>query len=208
MASSVKKLNQLKVLKASKISNLIAKFTSSNKKDDMNDSIRIEPKNLLKVIQFLKEDSNFEYQILLDICGADYPSNDKRFEVVYHLLSVTKNSRLRIIVGVNENEFVPSVTSLFMSAGWYEREVWDLYGIKFTHNDDLRRILTDYGFEGHPLRKDFPLSGFKEVRYDEASQDIVYEDVYLTQEYRNFDTLSPWEGGKPNKLPGDEKATK
>lgn len=207
MLSSAKELNQLKALKASKVGGLVVKFIPS-KKGDMNDSIHLEPKNFLKVIKFLKEDLRFEYHILLDICGADYPSNDKRFEVVYHLLSVTKNDRLRIIVGVNEDEFIPSVTDLFMSAGWYEREVWDLYGIKFTHNDDLRRILTDYGFEGHPLRKDFPLSGFKEVRYDEVLQDVVYEDVYLTQEYRDFDTLSPWEGGKPSRLPGDEKATK
>lgn len=199
----------IEALKSSKVGKFVTKFIPSKAfLGIMDDEIEVEPHNLLKVIEFLKDSSKFEMHILLSICGADYPAKSSRFQVVYHLLSVTQNHRLRIVVPVNEQVSVPSVTQLFGAACWYEREVWDLYGIKFSENDDLRRILTDYGFNGHPLRKDFPLTGFKEVRYDDESQKVVYEDVYLTQEYRNFDTLSPWEGSKPNSLPGDEKATK
>lgn len=201
------------VLKTSKIANLIAKFINVNHKKSavgiaQDQEIVVEAQNLVKVLEFLKDNSAFQMQMLIGICGADYPANNKRFEVIYQLLSVTKNHRLRVVVQLNANDVVPSVTGLYKAAAWYEREIWDLYGIKFSGNDDLRRILTDYGFNGHPLRKDFPLTGFKEVRYDDESQKVVYEDVYLTQEYRNFDTLSPYEGTQPTNLPGDEKATK
>ena len=169
--------------------------------------VKVKPENLIAVLEIFKSDPALKLDLLLDICAVDYPNDTKRFVVVYHLLSLAYNYRVRIKVAINEGQYIPSCTGLFMSANWYEREVWDLFGIKFQGHDDLRRILTDYGFVGHPLRKDFPLTGFKEVRYDAALQKVVYEDVFLTQEYRDFDTLSPWEGST-NKLPGDEKATK
>ena len=141
--------------------------------------------------------------MLIDITAVDYPKRNKRFEVVYHLLSLTNKNRLRVKIFVNDDTPLPSLTEIYKCAGWYEREVWDMYGILFEGNNDLRRILTDYGFEGHPLRKDFPLTGFVELRYDEEKKKVVYSNVKLTQDYRDFDFLSPWEGGI---LPGDEKA--
>jgi NADH-quinone oxidoreductase subunit C len=162
---------------------------------------------ILDVLRFLRDDSQCEFRILLDVCGADYPSRPERFEVIYILLSLSKNQRVRVKVTAAETTPVPSATSLFSAAGWFEREVWDMYGVFFSDHPDLRRILTDYGFEGHPLRKDFPLTGFVELRYDDIQKRVVYEPVKLTQEFRRFDFLSPWEGAQ-GALPGDEKATK
>ena len=146
-----------------------------------------------------------EYQQLMEIAGVDYPGREERFEVVYMLLSVTKNSRIMVKLSASEDTPVPTVTTLWPNAGWLEREVFDMYGVLFDGNTDLRRILTDYGFEGHPFRKDFPLTGYTELRYSEEEKRVVYEPVQLTQEYRNFDFLSPWEG-MTAVIPGDEKA--
>ena len=158
---------------------------------------------IVEVLTALRD--RFQFQQLLDVCGADYPDREERFEVIYHLLSLTKNTRVRVKVTTDEVQPVPSVIEIYPSAGWFEREAYDLYGILFTGHPDLRRILTDYGFEGHPLRKDFPLTGFVEVHYDEHLKRVVYEPVELRQEFRNFDFLSPWEG-TDYVLPGDEKA--
>ncbi|MBV31018.1 MAG: NADH-quinone oxidoreductase subunit C [Rickettsiales bacterium] len=161
--------------------------------------------SLLRLIQFLKEDQNCKFNILIDICGVDYPEKDKRFEIVYHFLSLSVNRRIRVKLMTDEETKVPSIVDLFPSAGWYEREVYDLFGVIFSGNTDLRRLLTDYGFKGHPLRKDFPLTGYVEVRYDEEQKRVIYEPVKLTQEFRNFDFVSPWEGMN-RILPGDERA--
>jgi NADH-quinone oxidoreductase subunit C len=162
--------------------------------------------SIVKVLTFLRDDPNCQFKLLMDLCGVDRPDRDERFDVVYNLLSVKLNQRVRVKVTTDEDTPVPSATGVFHSAGWYERETWDLYGIFFADHPDLRRILTDYGFEGHPLRKDFPLTGYVEVRYDEEQKRVVYEPVKLTQEFRSFDFLSPWEG-MTRVLPGDEKAT-
>ncbi len=159
----------------------------------------------LHVLTVLRDDPACAFKLLIDICGADYPEREKRFELIYHLLSPSQNMRIRVKAAVGEDEAVPSATEVFSSAGWYEREAWDLYGIRFSGHPDLRRLLTDYGFEGHPLRKDFPLTGYVEVRYDGEKKQVVYEPVTLTQEFRSFDFDSPWEGVP---LPGDEKATR
>lgn len=161
---------------------------------------------LFKGIQFLRDDSTARCEMLADIAGVDYPDRAERFEVVYNLLSVKHNHRIRVKVGTDEDTPVASIVSLYPVAGWFEREAWDLYGIFFADNPDLRRILTDYGFEGHPLRKDFPLTGFVELRYDAEQARVVYEPVKLTQDFRSFDFLSPWEGMTDVQLPGDEKA--
>ena len=163
--------------------------------------------DIVKVLTGLRDDTNCQFRQLVDLCGVDYPDRKERFEVVYHLLSLRQNLRIRVKVHTDEATPVPSVTGVFSSAGWYEREAWDLYGILFSGHPDLRRILTDYGFEGHPLRKDFPLTGHVEVRYDDELKRVVYEPVKLPQEFRDFDFLSPWEGSAPV-LPGDEKADK
>jgi NADH-quinone oxidoreductase subunit C len=168
-------------------------------------SIEINRDDVLKIIKFLRDDVNCQFLTLLDVCGVDYPEDDERFEIVYHMLSMIHNNRIRIKLRTDEDTPVASVTSLFSSANWWEREIWDLFGVAFIDHPDLRRILTDYGFEGHPLRKDFPLTGYVEVRYDDAQKRIVYEPVKLTQEFRSFDFLSPWEGVQ-RMLPGDEKA--
>ena len=160
---------------------------------------------VVRVLKFLKDDPACRFEQLTDLCGVDYPERDPRFDVVYHLLSMSHNCRLRLKVGVNDDQPVPSVTEVYPSAGWWERETWDLYGIHFAGNPDLRRLLTDYGFNGHPLRKDFPLTGYVELRYDSEQKRVVYEPVKLTQEFRRFDFLSPWEGAS-YPLPGDEKA--
>ena len=167
-------------------------------------SITVKHDEIQRALTYLRDDVNCQFKQLVDICGADYPEREKRFEVVYNLLSLTHNRRVRVKVLV-AGEGVPSAVPVFSTAGWFEREVWDMYGIFFEGNPDLRRILTDYGFEGHPLRKDFPLTGFVEIRYDEEQKRVVYEPVKLAQDFRNFDFLSPWEG--PGALPGDEKAT-
>ena len=162
---------------------------------------------IVKIMTFLRDDTNCQFKVLIDISGVDYPERDERFEVVYNLLSLKLNLRVRVKLSTGENAPVPSITPVFSAAGWYEREAWDLYGILFDDHPDLRRILTDYGFEGHPFRKDFPLTGYVEVRYDEEQKRVVYEPVKLTQEFRTFDFLSPWEGMTIDRiLPGDEKA--
>ena len=159
--------------------------------------------NIYNLLEDLKKKENLNFEMLLDITAVDYPKRAKRFEIVYILLSLKNHLRLRVKTFINDSEIVPSISKLYKCARWYEREVWDMYGISFKGNDDLRRLLTDYGFEGHPLRKDFPLTGFVELRYDETKKKVAYSKVKLTQDYRNFDFLSPWEGGT---LPGDEKA--
>jgi NADH-quinone oxidoreductase subunit C len=166
----------------------------------------VEREALPRVLKFLRDDPKCRFSLLCDICGADYPNRPLRFDVVYNLLSMSLNQRIRIKVETDEEQPVPSAVGLYSSAGWWERETWDLFGIYFADNPDLRRILTDYGFDGHPLRKDFPLTGYVELRYDEEQKAVVYEPVRLQQEFRSFDFLSPWEG-MDTILPGDEKAT-
>ena len=167
--------------------------------------IRVPASSLTAALAFLRDDANCLFKVLVDVCGVDYPEREQRFEVVYNLLSLHHNQRARVKVPADEATLVPSAAGFYSSAGWYEREAWDLYGIRFVGNPDLRRIMTDYGFEGHPLRKDFPLTGFVELRYDEAQKRVVYEPVELTQDFRSFDFMSPWEGAE-YVLPGDEKA--
>ncbi len=157
------------------------------------------------VLTKLRDAPALQFEILIDICGVDYPARPNRFDVVYHLLSPRKNLRLRLKLETNEADPVPSVVGVFAAADWYEREAYDMFGILFSGHPDLRRLLTDYGFEGYPLRKDFPLTGYKELRYDDDLKRVVYEPVRLTQEFRNFDFESPWEG-TTYVLPGDEKA--
>ena len=155
--------------------------------------INVFPKSIIEVMAFLKSKKGFSFNTLIDITAVDFPDRDKRFDVVYHLLSMTENLRCRVIFSVHDDYIVNSITSVFECANWFEREVFDLYGIKFRLHPDMRRILTDYGFQGHPLRKDFPTTGFLEVRYDEELKRVVYEPTSLVQEYRNFDFISPWE---------------
>jgi len=166
-------------------------------------SIDVRRESVAEVLTILRD--RFEYQQLMEIAGVDYPSRPERFDVCYHLLSLTRNHRLRIRVTTDEEKPVPTVTTVYPVAGWLEREVFDLYGVLFEGNPDLRRILTDYGFRGHPFRKDFPLTGYVEMRYSEEQKRVVYEPVSLSQDFRNFDFLSPWEGAEYI-LPGDEKA--
>jgi NADH-quinone oxidoreductase subunit C len=168
-------------------------------------AILVKRENIVEVAQFLRDDAECTFISFVDICGVDYPEREERFDVVYHLLSPVRNLRIRIKVATDEMTPVPSITGVFPGADWFEREAYDLYGILFTGHPDLRRILTDYGFDGHPLRKDFPLTGFVEVRYDEERKRVIYEPVKLAQEFRSFDYLSPWEG-TDYVLPGDEKA--
>ncbi|WP_439473119.1 NADH-quinone oxidoreductase subunit C [Brevundimonas sp.] len=164
-----------------------------------------EREKIAEVLSVLKE--RFGFQQLIDLCGVDFPDREERFEVVYHLLSMTRNVRVRVKVTTDEVQPVPSAVSVYPNADWFEREAFDMYGMLFSGHPDLRRILTDYGFQGHPLRKDFPMTGYVEVRYDEEQKRVVYEPVKLTQEFRNFDFLSPWEGAEypAPVLPGDEK---
>ena len=165
----------------------------------------VDRADIVPVLTFLRDDVQCQFVCFTDISGADYPARARRFDVVYQLLSPRQNQRIRVKVEVGEDETVPSAVDVFAAADWYEREAYDLYGILFTGHPDLRRILTDYGFDGHPLRKDFPTTGFVEVRYDDEVKRVVYEPVDLKQEFRNFDFLSPWEG-TDYVLPGDEKA--
>jgi NADH-quinone oxidoreductase subunit C len=167
---------------------------------------QVEPGELLRVLAFLRDDPKCQFTLLCDLCGVDYPDRPLRFDVVYNLLSVSLNQRIRLKIETDEDQPVPSAVGLFSVAGWWEREAWDLFGIYFANNPDLRRILTDYGFDGHPLRKDFPLTGYVELKYDEDQKRVVYEPVRLKQEFRSFDFLSPWEG-MSKILPGDEKAS-
>ncbi|MBO9588037.1 NADH-quinone oxidoreductase subunit C [Devosia sp.] len=161
--------------------------------------------SIVDVVTFLRDDTKCRFISFVDVCGADYPAREFRFDVVYHFLSPHLNQRIRVKVQADEATPVPSITGVFAGADWFERETYDLYGVLFSGHPDLRRILTDYGFDGHPLRKDFPLTGFVEVRYDEERRRVVYEPVALAQEFRSFDYLSPWEG-TDYVLPGDEKA--
>lgn len=160
---------------------------------------------VLDLLTFLRDDPQAEFTQLTDICAVDWPARPQRFDVVYHLLSMNKNLRVRVKLATDEETPVPSATGVFRAAGWFEREAWDMYGVLFSGHEDLRRILTDYGFEGHPMRKDFPLTGYVEVRYDNEQKRVVYEPVSLTQEFRKFEFMSPWEGAQYI-LPGDEKA--
>ncbi len=162
-------------------------------------TVRVQRTAVVKVLTYLRDDPLCQFKQLMDVCGADYPEREYRFEVVYNLLSLTHNARIRVKVDTDETMPVPSVTNVFSSANWYEREVWDMYGVHFSDHPDLRRILSDYGFEGHALRKDFPLTGYVELRYDDEQKRVVYEPVKLSQELRNFDFLSPWEGLLPEK---------
>ena len=167
-------------------------------------NVEVAPSSLVSFVDFLQSDSNARFSTLVDITAVDYPERDRRFDVVYHFLSMYRNHRIRVKIAVREDEMVPSITEVHPSANWFEREVFDMFGILFSGHPDLRRILTDYGFRGHPLRKDFPTTGYTEVRYDEEQKRVVYEPVKLVQEYRQFDFMSPWEGAEYI-LPGDEK---
>jgi len=169
-------------------------------------SITTTAADLIQVMRFLRDDERCQFVSFLDVTAVDWPSRERRFDVVYHLLSPRKNCRIRVKLEVAEGSSVPSIIDIFPGANWFERETYDLYGVPFTGHPDMRRLLTDYGFEGHPLRKDFPLTGFVEVRYDDEQKRVVYDKVRLAQEFRNFDFLSPWEGAGYVPLPGDEKA--
>ena len=169
-------------------------------------NVVVRSEGIARTLKFLRQDSNCLFEMLVDVCGVDYPERQERFEVVYNLLSLRHNQRVRVKLAVDEGVAVPSVHDIFPSASWFERECWDMYGVFFSGHPDLRRLLTDYGFDGHPFRKDFPLTGYVEVRYDDEERRVVYEPVKLTQAFRSFDFLSPWEAmSRP--LPGDEKAT-
>ena len=178
-------------------------YEITNEKNEI--SILIKKEDLISTLMFLKDNPSISMESLIDITAIDYPGNEKRFTLVYNLLSVSKNFRIKVKTKTNENNPVCSVTEVFPCANWYEREVWDLFGIRFLGHPDLRRILTDYDFDGHPLRKDFPLTGFIQVRFDDELGKVVNEPVKLDQEFRNFDNLSPWEG-MSKYLPGDEKS--
>lgn len=191
----------------------LGEYIATSLPDDVNDTsvanheltVTARAEQVVKVLKFLRDDSNCKFAQLIDVCGVDHPERPFRFDVVYHLLSPFLNHRVRVKVATDAATPVPSVTSLYSTAGWFEREAWDMYGIMFSGNPDLRRLLTDYGFQGYPLRKDFPLTGFTELRYSEEEKRVVYEPVKLTQEFRSFDFMSPWEGAEYI-LPGDEKA--
>jgi NADH-quinone oxidoreductase subunit C len=168
-------------------------------------TVTVAANEIVPFVRFLRDDARLAFVSLIDVCGVDWPQREKRFDVVYHFLSPRQNVRIRLKIMTDETTPVPSITPVFPGADWFEREAYDLYGILFTGHPDLRRILTDYGFEGHPLRKDFPLTGFVEVRYDDDQKRVIYEPVRLAQAFRDFDFLSPWEG-TDYVLPGDEKA--
>ena len=170
-------------------------------------TVGVAADKIVEVLRMLRDDARCQFEQLMDIAGVDYPERAQRFEVVYHLLSPRLNQRLRVRIAADEATQVPSAIPVFPNADWYEREAYDMYGILFSGHPDLRRLLTDYGFQGHPLRKDFPLTGYVEVRYDDEKKRVVYEPVKLTQDFRTFDFESPWEGTTYN-IPGDEKATK
>ena len=186
----ISKLKNLEKLINSELSSKIQNSFIRN--DELLIEIRVD--DLADIVQFLKSNENCKFKQLIDIAGVDYPENEKRFELVYLLLSHENNTRIKILIKFQINQIINSLTKIFPSANWMEREVFDMYGIKFKNHPDLRRILTDYGFKGHPLRKDFPLTGFNEVRYSEKEKKVVYEPVKLEQNYRNFDFESPWEG--------------
>ncbi len=178
-------------------------YEITNHKDEIN--IFVKSEDLVSTLMFFKDNPSLNMDSLIDLTAVDYPGNKKRFILIYNLLSVSKNFRIKVKIKTNEDNPVPSVTEVYPCANWYEREVWDLFGIRFSGHPDLRRILTDYDFEGHPLRKDFPLTGFTQVRFDDELGRVISEPVKLDQEFRNFDNLSPWEG-MSKYLPGDEKS--
>jgi NADH-quinone oxidoreductase subunit C len=192
----------------------LAEYIQEERSDDVlsfklvGDDILLtaKPDNIVDLLQFLRDDQQCGFKIMIDLFGVDYPDRAARFEVIYNLLSLSENQRIQIKVALAEDQAIDSVIEVYNAAGWYEREAWDMYGIYFNDNPDLRRILTDYGFEGHPLRKDFPLTGYVELRYDNELKRVVYEPVELTQDFRRFDFLSPWEGMTDVQLPGDEKS--
>ena len=169
-------------------------------------AVRVRREGIVRVLTVLRDDPRFLFKQLQDVCGVDWPGREERFEVVYNLLSLKHNRRIRLKLTTREGVAVPSATAVFSSANWCEREVWDMFGVLFDNHPDLRRILSDYGFEGHPLRKDFPLTGYIEARYDDELKRVIFEPVKLTQDFRSFDFLSPWEGMTKVMLPGDEKA--
>lgn len=169
-------------------------------------TVSVEASRIVEIVTFLRDDPNCRFVSFIDITAVDYPGREHRFDVVYHFMSPTLNARIRLRAQASETTQVPSIIAVFPGADWFERETYDLYGVIFTGHPDMRRLLTDYGFDGHPLRKDFPLTGFVEVRYDDAEKRVVYEPVRLNQEFRKFDFLSPWEGADYPILPGDEKA--
>jgi NADH-quinone oxidoreductase subunit C len=184
---------------------IAAKAKSATAYDEQ--TLTIAPGDVAEILTYLRDDPKCQFAVLIDICGVDFPEREKRFEVVYHLLSPRHNQRIRVKTATDEATPIASVNDIFPAANWYEREAYDMFGIRFTGHPDLRRLLTDYGFQGYPLRKDFPLTGYVEVRYDDEQKRVVYEPVKLNQDFRNFDFESPWEG--PNyPLPGDEKASK
>ncbi len=168
-------------------------------------TLRVQAGVIRRVLTYLRDEPSCRFEVLDDLCGVDYPDRERRFEVVYHLLSLRHNQRVRVKIETDEETPVPSVVEVFPAANWFEREAWDMYGILFADHPDLRRLLTDYGFEGHPLRKDFPQTGYMEVRYDDEAKRVVYEPVRMRQDWRSWDFLSPWEGAEYI-LPGDEKA--
>ena len=173
-------------------------------------TVAVQRPSITKVLKFLRDDTNCQFTQLVDLCAVDFPEREERFDVVYHLLSMNHNLRIRVKVTASEETAVPTASKVFSCANWFEREVWDMYGVFFSDHPDLRRILTDYGFDGHAQRKDFPLTGYVEVRYDEEQKRVVYEPVKLTQDFRTFDFVSPWEGAEhahQQMLPGDEKAS-
>ncbi len=169
-------------------------------------TLTVARSQILSVLKLLRNDARCRFEVLIDLCGVDYPGRENRFDVVYHLLSPRTNQRIRVKLETNETDPVPSAVGVFSVADWFEREAYDMYGILFSDHPDLRRMLTDYGFQGHPLRKDFPLTGYVEVRYDDVAKRVVYEPVKLNQEFRDFDFESPWEG-VDYPIPGDEKAS-
>ena len=186
----ISKLQNLEKLINSELSSKVQSSSINNEEL----LIEINDKDLIDTVQFLKLNENCKFKQLIDIAGVDYPENDKRFELIYLFLSHENNTRIKLLLKFEINQIINSITKIFPSANWMEREVFDMYGIKFKNHPDLRRILTDYGFKGHPLRKDFPLTGFNEVRYSEKDKKVIYEPVKLEQNYRNFDFESPWEG--------------
>lgn len=201
MSEQVEALNDLGEHIASQMPDAVRKFEVAYGEL----TLYAERDQIVTLVDFLKRDALCMFEMMIDVCGVDYPERSQRFEVVYHFLSMRMNQRIRVKVSTDEETAVPSITELHPSANWFEREAFDMYGIRFAGHPDMRRILTDYGFEGYPLRKDFPLTGYTEVRYDDLEKRIVHEPVELTQEYRNFDFLSPWEG-MTSVIPGDEKA--
>jgi len=206
-SDNIRNLNDLNgILKISFKDDIIDSLVNNNELDILVQKNAIKP-----IVKFLRNDSNSLFTQLIDIFAVDYPEKQKRFQIIYRLLSMTHNQRLLIRVDLSDGESIESISEIFSNSNWFEREVWDMYGVLFSDHPDLRRILTDYGFEGHPQRKDFPLTGYLELRYDETEKRVVYDKVKLDQQFRNFDFLSPWEGAEHAHnqvtLPGDEKAS-